>query len=193
MGLVASLVRIWKTMLQQQGQFSLVSPNEMVTNVLKTAGLWKLWTVTEKREDAIYELGAGEVAQVEQRERRLLMLVSLPCSIIGLIALLLKYVDAEGKWGPNAHQIGFLMSAAALPTGVISVVKDKGLRRFLSFLASILACAVLYCLWTNLNPINKVREMMGMPPMQHETIWEDGGSSAGGEPDKKNKDELYLH
>jgi anti-anti-sigma regulatory factor len=36
-GLIASLVRIWKAMKERNGQFSLVSPNQNVTEVLKTA------------------------------------------------------------------------------------------------------------------------------------------------------------
>jgi anti-anti-sigma regulatory factor len=38
-GLIASLVRMWTTMQQKKGQFSLVSPNEVITDVLKSAGL----------------------------------------------------------------------------------------------------------------------------------------------------------
>jgi len=63
-GLIASLVRIWKAMKERNGQFSIVSPNDQVTDVLKTAGLWKLWSVVEDREEAVYELGVSLVCRV---------------------------------------------------------------------------------------------------------------------------------
>ena len=82
-GLVASLVRIWKAAQQKKGQFSLVSPNEFVTEVLQSSGLWNLWTVVDSREEAVYELGASTAAKTEMRERRVLVMVSLPCGHSG--------------------------------------------------------------------------------------------------------------
>ena len=69
-------------MKERNGQFSIVSPNEQVTDVLKTAGLWKLWSVVEDREEAVYELGVSRAAIVEKRERRFLVFVAVPCSVI---------------------------------------------------------------------------------------------------------------
>lgn len=161
-GLVASLVRIWKTMQAKKGQFSLVSPNEMVTEVLKSAGLWKLWTVVDDREEAVYELGAGEVAQVEKRERRLLMLVAVPCSLIAVLALVLKYSSDRPSWGANAHLAALLLAAAALATGFLSIVKDNGFRRIFSLLAVLMAAGVLSSLWFDENPVALGKEMLNL-------------------------------
>lgn len=152
-GLVASLVRIWKAMQAQKGQFSLVSPNEMVTDVLKSAGLWKLWTVVDEREEAVYELGAGEVAMVEKRERRLLMLVSVPCALIAVFALLLTYTNTAGKWGANTYLSALLLASASLTTGLLSILKDKGFRRLFSALAVLTSIGVLSSLAFDKNPL----------------------------------------
>lgn len=165
-GLVASLVRIWKTMQERKGQFSLASPNEMVTDVLKAAGLWKLWTVVEDREEAVYELGAGEVAEVEKRERRLLMVTAVPCAIIAVIALVLKYSSEAPKFGANAHLAALLLAAAALTTGILSLIKDKGYRRILSLLAVLTSIGVLSSLWFDENPVAFGREMLNIPEDQ---------------------------
>ena len=51
-GVIAGLVRIWKSCQKKQGQFSVVSPNELVTIVLKTSGLGKVWSITPDREES---------------------------------------------------------------------------------------------------------------------------------------------
>lgn len=153
-GLVASLVRIWKTMVARKGQFSLVSPNEMVTDVLKTAGLWKLWSVVDEREEAVYELGVSKVAQVEQRERRLLMYVALPCALLAAMALVPMFIKRSEAVGVNSQLAALLLAAAALTTGVLSVLKDKGRRRILSGVAVAVSIAVLSSLWFKGNPIS---------------------------------------
>ena len=171
-GLVASLVRIWKTMQEEKGQFSLASPNEMVTDVLKSAGLWKLWTVVDDREEAIYELGAGEVAEVENRERRILAYVAVPFSVMSAIALGVKYTGSTPLWNANTHILALLLAAAGAVTGIISLVKDKGGRRLLSLIAVLISGGILSSIWFNENPL----AILGV-----QTPAVDGTSEGGGD------------
>lgn len=152
-GLIASLVRIWKTMQQKNGQFSLVCPNQMIVDVLKAAGLWKLWSVVDEREEAIYQLGASKVALVERRERRLLMLVAVFCALFSALALIPMFLKRTDVLGVNAQLTALLLAAAALATGLISILKDKGGHRLLSLLAVLTSIAVLSTLWFRGNPI----------------------------------------
>jgi anti-anti-sigma factor len=85
-GVVAGLVRLWKATQKRQGQFSVVSPHEDVTSVLKTSGLSRVWTITDTREEAAYALGVSESAIVEKRERTLLVSVSVPFAIVAAVA-----------------------------------------------------------------------------------------------------------
>jgi anti-anti-sigma factor len=153
-GLIASLVRIWKTMKERNGQFSLVSPNDAVTDVLKTAGLWKLWSVVERREEAVYDLGASKAAIAENRERRLLTLVSVSCAAIAVLALSLMFWRRETDAAVNSQLAALLLAAAALTTGLIAIFKDSGARRLLAALAVIVAIAVLSTLWFKDSPIS---------------------------------------
>lgn len=152
-GLVASLVRIWKAAQQKKGQFSLVSPNEFVTEVLQSSGLWNLWTVVDSREEAVYELGASTAAKTEMRERRVLVMVSLPCAILASLATLLMLFNRDEIMGVNAQLMSLLLGAAALATGAISMLKDTGIRRQLSAVSVVLALLVLSTLWFKENPI----------------------------------------
>lgn len=158
-GLIASLVRMWKTMQEKKGQFSLVSPNEIVTDVLKSAGLWKLWSVVEDREEAAYNLGVSRGAQTEQRERRILLMVTVSFAVMSAISMMLSksmipmLMKRAGAVGVNSQLAALMLAAAALVTGVISVIKNSGIRRILSGAAVIVALAVLSSLWFNGNPI----------------------------------------
>jgi anti-anti-sigma factor len=138
-GLIASLVRIWKAMKERKGQFSIVSPNEQVTDVLKTAGLWKLWSVVDDREEAVYELGVSRAAITENRERRFLVFVAVPCSIIAALALVLMLLKQTEVMGVSVQLAALQFASAGFATGLISIVKDSGKQRILS------CCAVALC------------------------------------------------
>ncbi|MBC7965934.1 MAG: STAS domain-containing protein [Fuerstia sp.] len=153
-GLIASLVRIWKVMKERNGQFSLVSPNENVTEVLKTAGLWKLWSVVENREEAVYELGVSKAAIVEKRERRFLMLVAAPCSVIAALALIPMFLQRSEVLGVNAQLTALLFASAAVATGLISVLKDSGLHRIVSCIAVAIGILVLSSLAFEGSPVS---------------------------------------
>ena len=153
-GLIASLVRIWKVMKERHGQFSLVSPNENVTDVLKTAGLWKLWSVVENREEAVYELGVSKAAIVERRERRFLILVAVPCSLIAALALIPMFLHESEVMGVNAQLTSLLFASAAVATGLISVVKDSGICRIVACIAVALGILVLSSLAFEGSPVS---------------------------------------
>lgn len=156
-GLIASLVRIWKVTKERKGHFSLVSPNENVTEVLKTAGLWKLWSVVENREEAVYELGVSKVAIVERRERRFLILVAVPCSVIAALALIPMFLQRSEVLGVNAQLTALLFAAAAVATGLISVVKDSGIYRVFACIAVVLGILVLSSLAFEGSPVSFAR------------------------------------
>lgn len=153
-GLIASLVRIWKAMKERNGQFSIVSPNDQVTDVLKTAGLWKLWSVVEDREEAVYELGVSRAAIVEKRERRFLVFVAVPCSVIAVLALILMLVGGTDVMGVNAQLAALQFASAGIATGLISIVKDSGKQRIMSCFAVALGAIVLSSLFFRGNLIS---------------------------------------
>ncbi len=142
-GLVASLVRIWKCMKERNGHFSIVSPNEQVTDVLKTAGLWKLWSVVEDREEAVYELGVSRAAIVEKRERRFLVFVAVPCAVMSALALILVLMNRTDLFAINSQLAALQFASAAIAIGLISIVKDSGKQRVFSCCAVALGALVL--------------------------------------------------
>ncbi len=157
-GLIASLVRMWKTMQQKKGQFSLVSPNEVITDVLKSAGLWKLWSVVNDREEAAYDLGVSRGAQSEQRERRILLMVAVSFAAMSAISMMAAksmipmLMKQAGDIGVNSQLAALLLAAAALVTGIISVIKASGIPKLFSGTAVVVALGVLSSLFDG-NPM----------------------------------------
>lgn len=153
-GLVASLVQIWKATKAAKGEFAVVSPNEFVTGVLKTAGLLRLWKVVETQSEAVYELGVSTAATLERRERRLLTYVCVGCAVLALLATLLMFTDRSTMWGVNSQLTALLLSSAAIATGLISLLKDSGFSRKLAMGSVVAGCLVLSTLWFKENPLS---------------------------------------
>ena len=165
-GVVAGLVRLWKSTQKRQGQFSVVSPHEDVTSVLKTSGLARVWTITDTREEAAYSLGVSESALVEKRERTLLVYVSVPFSIVAALALIPMFLKRETVLGVNSQLAALLLGSAALTTGLIALIKEDGIRRKLSAGAVLLSIMVLSTLVFRGNPISVFRSLRDFAPKQ---------------------------
>ncbi|MEZ6058919.1 MAG: STAS domain-containing protein [Planctomycetaceae bacterium] len=155
-GLVAALVRIWKAIDARDSKVVVVSANEVVTEVIRSAGLLKLFSVFSTREDAAYELGVSPVAQMEQREHRVVAWAALPSALLAVTALgpLFLHSDVTVQW--NAELIGAMLAGFACVTGILSLVTDRAWRRWLGLLAMIIGIGVLTTLWFRRFPLNPV-------------------------------------
>lgn len=165
-GVVAGLVRLWKATQKREGQFSVVSPQEDVTSVLRTSGLARVWTITDTREEAAYALGVSHSALVEKRERTLLVAVSVPFSIIAALALIPMFLKRETVLGVNSQLAALLLGSAALTTGLIALIKEEGMRRKLSAVAVLISLAVLSTLVFRGNPISVFRSLRDFAPTE---------------------------
>ena len=54
---VALIVRIWKSIKDRDGRMVVVNQHQFVLEVLTLAGLHKVWSIVETREEALQELG----------------------------------------------------------------------------------------------------------------------------------------
>lgn len=55
--MVALIVRLWKSVKDEKGRMVVVNREKLVYEVLELAGLHKIWTIVETREEAIRKLG----------------------------------------------------------------------------------------------------------------------------------------
>jgi anti-anti-sigma factor len=78
--MVALVVRLWKSVKEDNGRMVVVNRDPNVFEVLKLAGLHKVWTVVETREQSVKALGKRPAAAAGGGSRTAL--------VVGIIALL---------------------------------------------------------------------------------------------------------
>ena len=180
-GLVAALVRIWKATEEQKNRrVVIVAPTEIVREVVRSAGLLKLFSVADTREEGAYDLGVSQGALREQRERRVIAWVAFPAAVISVIALAPLYQQNDEMVKARAELIAGFVSVFSCITGLMSMVRDSGWRRGLGVLTLPVAVGVLGILCLN-------RFGSGLPGRE---LFE-GSSSAveGGAPSDAGDDE----
>ena len=57
--MVALVVRLWKAAKERKGKIAVVNSDAMVLEVLKLAGLEKVWTIVDTREEGLKSIGAS--------------------------------------------------------------------------------------------------------------------------------------
>lgn len=149
-GLVASLVRMWKaTEGHADRKVVVVSPNEVVREVIRSAGLFKVFTVVDSREEGAYEIGVSKGAQLEQREKRVVAWVALPAAILAVVAMYPVLIDKDSGLKDHAALAGLLLAAFACTTSLFSMVKDEGWRRGCGVLAMLMGLGVIAAMYMN--------------------------------------------
>ena len=140
--MVALIVRLWKSVKDtKKGRMVVVNQHEMVFEVLKLAGLHKVWTIVPTRDEGLKALGitarsttssipGAAVSIGETRD------ASAICTIVGLVsivvagiglAILLKSSPVVS--GTTALLIVVLAAAVGLISGMISAVKESDWRQ----------------------------------------------------------------
>ena len=153
-GLVAALVRIWKSVESPEKAVVVVSPSAIVTEVLKSAGLQKLFPVVETREEAADVLGVSKGALIEQRERRIVAWGALPAAIMAFIAAVPLFTDFRPNVQVNLERAAALLGLFAAVMGLLSLARDRGKRRWLGLVAFLMSASLLGALYARSNPIN---------------------------------------
>jgi anti-anti-sigma regulatory factor len=183
-GLVASLVRMWKATESHVDRKVVVeTPNEVVRDVIRTAGLFKVFTVVNTREEAAYEIGVSKGARLEQREKRVLAWIALPAAILAIVALFPVFYMTNTAVKGNAELAGFLLAASACIASLFSMTKDDGWRRGLGAIAMVLALTVFGSLYMN-------HYGSGLPGVEQDGAGED--SNGPKQPDDSLEDEGRL-
>jgi anti-anti-sigma factor len=132
--MVALIVRLYKTANTRNGQMVVVNQHELVHEVLKLAGLTKLWTIVDSRDKGLAALGVKPGALSKDGAP---MAASgnavLVAGIIGVIgAVLFLGLQLKGqpllpyKW---AQLIEFGFAALGIISGTMVLANQTGTRR----------------------------------------------------------------
>ena len=142
--MVALIVRIWKAVNGRNGRMVVVNNNGIVQEVLRIAGLEKVWTIVPTREEAVRELGVG--SQPAQRDATV-GLVLLGLGVLALAGAVAGLILLLGRAQALSDRTSFLLTVTCAALGIIlggvAAFREAGTRRVL---AGVLAAASLVVL-----------------------------------------------
>ncbi|MBD3674585.1 MAG: STAS domain-containing protein [Planctomycetaceae bacterium] len=145
--MVALLVKIWKQAEAKEGTVAFHSTHDGINQVLDLAGLAKVWTICDERQDALDALG-GTTEQTGRNLAPFLVTVSLICTGIAATMLALKLTNNHpiGKTTEQQMQIGagavgailglwafFTAHRISKRLGILSAIVCLGLAAFALF------------------------------------------------------------
>ncbi|MEX0704844.1 MAG: STAS domain-containing protein [Planctomycetales bacterium] len=126
--MVALVVRLWKSVKQQNKSMVVVNRDPMVLEVLQLAGLHKIWTIVETREEGFRELGVagqrgGGPPGAAQGVAVLAVGMAAAVGAVAGLGLLLSRTEAV----PAAVSVGITLGCAllALVAGSVITVRDR--------------------------------------------------------------------
>jgi anti-anti-sigma factor len=138
---VALIVRVYKTVHGRNGRLAIVNQHELVYEVLKLAGLAKLWTFVDSREKGYTALGvrggSALVSRGEQGGSTALVLAGAIGVVGAVIGLALQFSSTPLVPAKAAQLIEFGFAALGMIVGTMILVNHTGGRRTLgiAFLA----------------------------------------------------------
>lgn len=159
--LVALVVRVWKAVQNGGGKVVVVCGGGMPQEVLRLAGLDKVWTITSTYEEGLRKLGVagastggagtsqggGDVAEGFP----LLAVLSLICAVAAGVALGIIFSGRPiNRDLIVAGLLGGGVAAAVL--GVVSVIKERGWGRWLGAAAGIAGLVFAIAGYSKLPP-----------------------------------------
>jgi len=188
--MVALIVRLWKSAKERNGNMVVVNRHELVFEVLKLAGLTKLWTIVDSREKAMAELGVsgGGVFSTAQGGPGLLILggIAVVGAIAGL-ALQLSGSDA-GAGGKIAQAIEFGFAALGLVAGTMLMVREETSMRRNVGVFVLVACVVVVLAGILMAPDGAAPAPAAAPPAAAGAETPAPATAPPAAKEKKNKD-----
>ncbi len=128
---VALIVRIWKAVKKEDGKVAIVCENKMVLEVIKLAGLDKVWTIVPTKEAGMKALGISEGAGASAAIWILALLSAITVAVtIGLH--LARSIEPE-----LAQGVIYGASGGAVLLGLLSLILVRGTGRWIGLLSLI--------------------------------------------------------
>jgi anti-anti-sigma factor len=137
--MVALIVRLWKSSSERSGEMVVVNSSPRVFEVLKIAGLTKVWTIVDSRADAERQLGKGGGGSGGAGGGKSVLLVTLTFLAAATAGAGLYFVLKPNPAVTSALAQGLAFGGAGLSLifGIASAVSGRALCR---------VCGVLFLL-----------------------------------------------
>jgi anti-anti-sigma factor len=131
--MVALIVRLYKAVNGRNGQMVVVNQHELVFEVLKLAGLTKLWTIVKNRDEAYATLGvrrrAASVEGAAGNGGNGILIAGVLGTVGAIVGLALLFAPHP----PVPHKVALLIdvgfAALGMIVGTMMLVNQSGTRR----------------------------------------------------------------
>jgi anti-anti-sigma factor len=151
-GLVAALVRMWKaTDAHKKRKLVIETANDVVRDVIRTAGLNKVFTVVDTREDAAREIGGSKLTTTERPDQFVIAWFALPAAFLATITLFPVFYMQDASVKGNAELAGLLLAASAFMASLVSIARDQGWSKVVGVLSMILTLVFFAGLYAGHN------------------------------------------
>jgi anti-anti-sigma factor len=131
--MVALIVRLYKTVNGRSGQMVVVNQHELVFEVLKLAGLTKLWTIVDSRDKAFGVLGVKRRASSAEGPATNGDTGILLAGIIGTVGAVIGLALQFSSQALVTHKVALLIEVAfaalGMVVGTMILVNQTGARR----------------------------------------------------------------
>jgi anti-anti-sigma factor len=131
--MVALIVRLYKTVNGRGGQMVVVNQHELVLEVLKLAGLTKLWTIVDNRDKAFAALGVKRRSAASEGSAAEGSNAVLLAGIIGTVGAILGLGLQFSSQGLVPRKVAvfieFACAALGMVVGTMILVNQTGTRR----------------------------------------------------------------
>lgn len=143
--MVALIVRLWKAAKERKGDMVVVNRHELVFEVLKLAGLTKLWTIVDSREKGFAELGVSSRVFSSGPQAGPGLLVMGIIAVVGAIAGLWLQLSSPpvGTGAKLAKAIEFGFAALGLVAGTMMLVREGSQMRKNIGIFVLVACVAI--------------------------------------------------
>ena len=141
--LVALIVRLWKTTDEQHGRMIVINHNAAVREVLEIAGLTKVWTIVETREQALERVEAWRVAAVTRKALSVLWPLAGIAGLTGAGIFLYLTLQSSGIIDQRIAQVlQFGCVALGLVAGTLSASRGVGAWKWIGIALVVASVAV---------------------------------------------------
>ena len=131
--MVALIVRLYKAVNGRNGQMVVVNQHELVFEVLKLAGLTKLWTIVENRDKAFAALGIKRRAASAEGSTSNGGNGVLVAGVIGTLGAIVGLALQFSRQDLVSHKVALLIdvgfAALGMIVGTMMLVNQTGARR----------------------------------------------------------------
>lgn len=144
--MVALIVRLWKAAKERGGDMVVVNRHELVFEVLKLAGLTKLWNIVDSREKGLAELGVSSRVFGSGPQRGPGLVILGMIGIIGAAVGLWLQLSSEpvGMGAKIAKAIEFGFAALGLVAGTMMLTREgSGARKNIGIFVLVASVAVV--------------------------------------------------